>query len=139
MEHHGTPWNGPNRGTSENTSPMSLPALAAATRKQNAAAQAALLSPTSAAAFEHQQRKASLGPPVPPPMLRRSSCDLFECIEANSRLTEDQARYVFAQIVATVYYLHKHGICHRDIKDENIVVDDQLRVSEAASQSCFSC
>ena len=60
---------------------------------------------------------------------RRASHDLFECIEQseNKRLTELQARYVFAQIVDAVDYLDKQGIAHRDIKDENIVIDKNLK------------
>lgn len=64
----------------------------------------------------------------PAPMERRSSCDLFECIEQHSSLSEDKARWVFAQIVEAVYDLDKRGICHRDIKDENCVVDRDFNV-----------
>lgn len=62
---------------------------------------------------------------------RRASHDLFECIEQseNKRLTDLQARYVFAQVVDVVDYLDKQGIAHRDIKDENIVIDKNLKVS----------
>ena len=62
---------------------------------------------------------------------RRASHDLFECIEQseNKRLTEVQARYVFGQVVDVVDYLDKQGIAHRDIKDENIVIDKNLKVS----------
>lgn len=63
-----------------------------------------------------------------PPMERRSSCDLFECIEQHSHFSEDRARWVFAQIVEAVYDLDKRGICHRDIKDENCVVDQDFNV-----------
>jgi serine/threonine protein kinase len=61
---------------------------------------------------------------------RRSSHDLFECIEQseNKRLTEDQARYVFAQVADAVDYLDSLGIAHRDIKDENVVIDKDLKV-----------
>ncbi|KAF8629655.1 hypothetical protein AX17_005594 [Amanita inopinata Kibby_2008] len=56
--------------------------------------------------------------------------DLFECIEQSQhkRLTEDQARYVFAQVVEAVYYLDSRGITHRDIKDENLVIDTKFKV-----------
>ncbi|TFK75454.1 kinase-like protein [Pluteus cervinus] len=64
------------------------------------------------------------------PICRRPSHDLFECIEQseNKRLTEDQARYVFAQVVDAVCYLDGLGITHRDIKDENLVIDRNLKV-----------
>ncbi|CBQ70945.1 related to serine/threonine-protein kinase [Sporisorium reilianum SRZ2] len=64
----------------------------------------------------------------PAPMMRRTSRDLFECIEQHSRLTEEQARWVFAQVVETVWHLDRIGICHRDIKDENCVVDADFNV-----------
>ncbi|SNX83648.1 related to serine/threonine-protein kinase [Melanopsichium pennsylvanicum] len=67
-------------------------------------------------------------PVRPTPMQRRTSCDLFECIEQHSRLTEEQARWVFAQVVETVWHLDRIGICHRDIKDENCVVDSDFNV-----------
>lgn len=66
-----------------------------------------------------------------PQYTRRPSHDLFECIEQSEhkKLTEDQARYVFAQVVNAVHYLHRCGIIHRDIKDENLVIDKSLTVS----------
>uniref|UniRef100_V5ES36 Protein kinase n=2 Tax=Kalmanozyma brasiliensis (strain GHG001) TaxID=1365824 RepID=V5ES36_KALBG len=64
----------------------------------------------------------------PAPMMRRTSRDLFECIEQHSRLTEEQARWVFAQVVETVWHLDRIGISHRDIKDENCVVDADFNV-----------
>lgn len=72
--------------------------------------------------------------PIPqdsrPGIARRASHDLFECIEQseNKHLTEPQARYVFAQVVDVVDYLDKQGITHRDIKDENLVIDKNLKV-----------
>lgn len=67
----------------------------------------------------------------PPPFMRRASHDLFECIEQSKhkRLTENQARYIFAQVVEAVYYLDSQGITHCDIKDENLVIDADLKVS----------
>ena len=65
-----------------------------------------------------------------PPSRRRPSHDLFECIEQSpgKRLPEHQAKFVFRQVVEAVWYLNKQGIIHCDFKDENILVDGQLRV-----------
>lgn len=65
-----------------------------------------------------------------PNFSRRASHDLFECIEQSKhkRLSENQARYVFAQVVEAVYYLDSQGITHCDIKDENLLVDSDLKV-----------
>jgi serine/threonine protein kinase len=62
--------------------------------------------------------------------LRRPSHDLFECIEQSKdkRLSEDQARFVFAQVVEAIHYLDSQGVTHCDIKDENILVDSYLNV-----------
>jgi serine/threonine protein kinase len=65
-----------------------------------------------------------------PAFFRRPSHDLFECIEQSKdkRLSENQARFVFAQIVEAVHYLDSQGVTHCDIKDENILVDNYLNV-----------
>lgn len=71
---------------------------------------------------------------------RRPSHDLFECIEQSEykHLSENQARRVFAQIVEAVYYLHSIGVVHRDIKDENIVIDKDLKVVPSLIYSHYS-
>ncbi|KAG6845397.1 hypothetical protein H0H87_009744 [Tephrocybe sp. NHM501043] len=65
-----------------------------------------------------------------PEFTRRPSHDLFECIEQSEhrRLSEKDARHVFAQVVNAVYYLDTQGVTHRDIKDENLVIDRDLKV-----------
>ncbi|KAI9024941.1 kinase-like domain-containing protein [Phycomyces nitens] len=59
---------------------------------------------------------------------RRTSCDLFECIERHHNFEESLAKDIFRQIVECVAHLDSLGICHRDIKDENIVIDDRYKV-----------
>ncbi|ORZ20568.1 kinase-like domain-containing protein [Absidia repens] len=59
---------------------------------------------------------------------RRTSCDLFECIERHHNFEEPLAKMIFKQIVECVAHLDQLGICHRDIKDENLVIDDQFKV-----------
>ncbi|KAJ1569793.1 hypothetical protein HK096_001445 [Nowakowskiella sp. JEL0078] len=59
---------------------------------------------------------------------KRAPCDLFECIDAHDRIPDNTARFIFAQIALAVYYLNKKGFVHRDLKDENIVVDENYIV-----------
>jgi len=49
--------------------------------------------------------------------------DLFDYITEKGSLAETEARGFLRQIVQTVVGLHDAGVVHRDIKDENILVD----------------
>ncbi|GJJ73169.1 hypothetical protein EMPS_05527 [Entomortierella parvispora] len=46
----------------------------------------------------------------------------------NNYVTERDARHIFRQICSAVDYMHNHGIIHRDIKSENIMIDERLKV-----------
>ena len=57
-------------------------------------------------------------------MERPAECkDLFDFITEKKYLEETLARNFFRQIVSTVLACHSKGVIHRDIKDENILVD----------------
>ncbi|XP_060679269.1 serine/threonine-protein kinase pim-3-like [Hemiscyllium ocellatum] len=49
--------------------------------------------------------------------------DLFDLITEEGRLGEDRARSYLRQVASALGYCHARGVTHRDVKDENVVVD----------------
>ena len=69
-------------------------------------------------------------------MERFNSKDLFDFISENGPLGEQLGRKLFRQVVDTVIACHAKGVLHRDIKDENILIDlstHQLRLIDFGS------
>jgi len=56
-------------------------------------------------------------------MERFNSKDLFDYISDVGPLGEGLARQLFKQVLDTVLMCHSRGVLHRDIKDENILID----------------
>lgn len=57
-----------------------------------------------------------------------SGMDLFEFIDRRPMMDEQLGCYIFRQIVNAIDYLHSLNILHRDIKDENIIIDQYFHV-----------
>ncbi|XP_053595451.1 serine/threonine-protein kinase SIK3 isoform X2 [Microplitis demolitor] len=49
--------------------------------------------------------------------------EIFDHLVRNGRMSEPEARRIFKQIVLAVHYLHTHGVVHRDLKAENLLLD----------------
>lgn len=58
--------------------------------------------------------------------------DLYGFVRKHRPLTEEAVRIIFKQLVDAVEFCHSHGVCHRDLKLENVLIDeDTLEVSLA--------
>jgi len=47
------------------------------------------------------------------------------------RLSEDETRIIFGQLCLAVGYTHDKGVVHRDLKLENVLLDERCRVKLA--------
>uniref|UniRef100_A0A1B0DJE6 Uncharacterized protein n=1 Tax=Phlebotomus papatasi TaxID=29031 RepID=A0A1B0DJE6_PHLPP len=57
--------------------------------------------------------------------------EVFDHLVANGRMTEEEASRVFAQIVSAVDYCHRKGVVHRDLKAENVLLDNDMNIKLA--------
>eukprot|EP01133_Synstelium_polycarpum_P007854 gene7854-9218_t len=61
-----------------------------------------------------------------------SGGELFDYIVARGRLAEKEARKFFRQILSGLIYCHANNVCHRDLKLENLLVDENgnIKISD---------
>lgn len=52
-----------------------------------------------------------------------ATCDMFDYIGERGTLTEEETANYFHQLIGTLLMCHHVGVLHRDIKDENLLID----------------
>ncbi|XP_055309782.1 uncharacterized protein LOC129573368 isoform X2 [Sitodiplosis mosellana] len=57
--------------------------------------------------------------------------EIFDHLVANGRMKEEEAARVFAQTVSAVEYCHRKGVVHRDLKAENVLLDNDMNIKLA--------
>ncbi|KAL6298021.1 hypothetical protein BKA93DRAFT_106695 [Sparassis latifolia] len=57
-----------------------------------------------------------------------SGGELFDYLAEKGRLDEAETRVLFGQLCLAVAYVHEKGIVHRDLKLENVLLDERCRV-----------
>lgn len=56
-----------------------------------------------------------------------SVCDLFDYICERVTLEETETAFLMYQLIGILLYCHHAGVIHRDLKDENLLVDRRTK------------
>lgn len=54
--------------------------------------------------------------------------ELYQVIRREGRLRLEQARFVAAEIVSILEYMHSKGVAHRDLKPSNFLIDENYHL-----------
>lgn len=49
--------------------------------------------------------------------------ELFNQLKKVKKMTEDEARFYFLEILIGLDYIHSHNVLYRDLKPENLLID----------------
>ena len=54
--------------------------------------------------------------------------ELFDYLATTGKFSEPMCRLYFSELLNVLQYIHKLGICHRDLKAENIMLDKEYKL-----------
>jgi serine/threonine protein kinase len=57
-----------------------------------------------------------------------SGGEVYDWIHKTGKFNENEARYMFSQLINALEYMHGKGIYHRDIKPSNLLIDSELNL-----------
>ena len=54
--------------------------------------------------------------------------ELFDYVSRHGPFSEADCRYFFKQMLDGIHYIHSHGFSHRDLKLDNMMLDDNYDI-----------